>query len=120
MLPLLYTEGVTTGRISLERFVALTSTNAARLFGMYPRKGTIAVGADADLVVWETSERRTIRDEDLFSRAGHSVYAGREITAWPRTTIRRGEIVFDGGRVLGKPGSGQPVPRRRTEKPEAA
>jgi dihydropyrimidinase len=120
MLPLLYTEGVAKGRISLERFVALTSTNAARLFGMYPRKGTIAVGGDADLVVWETSERRTIRDEDLFSRAGHSVYAGRELTAWPRTTIRRGEIVFDGGRVLGKPGSGQPVPRRRTEKPDAS
>jgi dihydropyrimidinase len=116
MLPLLYTEGVATGRISLERFVALTATNAARLFGLYPRKGTIAVGADADVVIWETNERRTIRDEDLFSRAGHSVYAGRELTAWPRTTIRRGEIVFDRGRVLGRPGSGQPVPRRRSER----
>ena len=54
MLPLLYTEGVARGRLSLERFVALTATNAARLFGMYPRKGTIAVGSDADLIVWET------------------------------------------------------------------
>src|SRR5262249_23475383 len=65
MLPLLYTDGVLTGRLTPERFVALTSTNAARLFGMYPRKGTIAVGSDADIAVWETRERRTIRDSDL-------------------------------------------------------
>ena len=112
MLSLLYTEGVATGRLSLERFVALTSTNAARLFGLYPRKGTIAVGSDADLVIWETRERRTIRDADLFSRAGHSVYAGRDVSAWPRTTIRRGEVVFDGGRVLGRAGSGRTIARR--------
>src|SRR3954467_506670 len=95
MLPLLYTEGVLTGRLSPERFVALTSTNAARLFGMYPRKGTIAAGSDADIVIWETRERRTIRDADLFSRARHSVYAGRELRAWPQATIRRGELVYD-------------------------
>jgi dihydropyrimidinase len=111
MLPLLYTEGVTTGRLSPERFVALTSTNAARLFGMYPRKGTIAVGSDADIAVWETRERRIIRDGDLFSRAGHSVYAGRELRAWPHATIRRGELVFENGKVLGRPGSGRPVER---------
>jgi dihydropyrimidinase len=115
MLPLLYTEGVARGRITLERFVAVTSTNAARLFGLYPRKGTIAVGSDADLVIWETRERRTIRDTDLFSRAAHTVYRGRELTAWPRTTLRRGEVVFDEGKILGKPGSGQPIPRGRHE-----
>ena len=116
MLPLLYTEGVATGRLTLERFVALTATNAARLFGCYPRKGTIAVGSDADLVIWETRERRTIRDADLFSRAGHSVYAGFELTGWPRTTIRRGEVVFDGGRILGRAGQrvrGSPAARAR-------
>jgi dihydropyrimidinase len=111
MLPMLFTEGVATGRISLERFVALTSTNAARLFGLYPRKGTIAVGSDADLTIWETRERRTLRDADLFSRAGHSVYAGREISAWPRTTIRRGALVFDNGEILGRAGSGAVIPR---------
>jgi dihydropyrimidinase len=116
MLPLLYTEGVATGRISLERFVALTSTNAARLFGIYPRKGTIAVGSDADLSVWETRERRTIRDADLLSRAGHTVYRGRELCGWPRTTIRRGEVVFDEGKVIGKPGSGEVIPRGRSER----
>jgi dihydropyrimidinase len=117
MLPLLYTEGVATGRLSLERFVALTATNAARLFGMYPRKGTIAPGADADLVIWETSERRIIRDEDLFSRAGHTVYAGRELTGWPRTTLRRGKVVFDNGKIVGKPGSGEPIARTGTTPP---
>jgi dihydropyrimidinase len=117
MLPLLYTEGVATGRLALERFVALTSTNAARLFGMYPRKGTLAVGSDADLVVWETRGRRAIRDEDLFSRAGHSVYRGRELTAWPAVTVRRGEIVFEDGKLVGAPGSGRTVPRRRHEAP---
>jgi dihydropyrimidinase len=111
MLPLFFTEAVTTERLSLERFVALTSTNAARLFGLYPRKGTIAVGGDADLVIWETGGRRPIRDADLFSRAAHTVYAGRELRAWPRTTIRRGEVVFDEGRMLGRAGGGQVVPR---------
>jgi dihydropyrimidinase len=111
MLPLFFTEAVTTERLSLEKFVALTSTNAARLFGLYPRKGTVAVGSDADLVIWETGGRRPIRDADLFSRAAHTVYAGRELRAWPRTTIRRGEVVFDEGRILGRAGGGQVVPR---------
>jgi dihydropyrimidinase len=116
MLPLLYTEGVATGRISLERFVAVTATNAARLFGIYPRKGTIAVDSDADLAIWETRERRTIRDADLLSRAGHTVYRGREISGWPCTTIRRGEVVFDDGKVIGKAGSGEVIPRGRSER----
>ncbi|HXU01596.1 MAG TPA: amidohydrolase family protein, partial [Polyangia bacterium] len=117
MLPLLYTEGVMTGRLSPERFVALTATNAARLFGMFPRKGTIAVGSDADVAIWETRERRTIRDSDLFSRAGHSVYTGRELRAWPHATIRRGELVFESGKVLGQPGSGRPIARGPTTPP---
>jgi dihydropyrimidinase len=117
MLPLLFTEGVAKGRLSLERFVALTSTNAARLFGLYPRKGTIAIGSDADVVVWETRERRTIRDEDLYTRAGHSVYRGRELTAWPAATVRRGEVVCENGKVLGAAGSGQILARGRSERP---
>ncbi|HEY7376376.1 MAG TPA: amidohydrolase family protein [Polyangia bacterium] len=121
MLPLLYTEGVATGRLTLERFVALTSTNAAKLFGMYPRKGTIAVGSDADITVWETAtgERRPIRDADLFSRARHSVYAGRELSAWPRATIRRGELAFENGKVLAQPGSGRAIERGATLPPAA-
>lgn len=117
MLPMLFSEGVLPGRISLERFVALTATNAARLFGLYPRKGTIAVGSDADLVIWETGHPRTIRGADMHSRAGHTVYEGRELRAWPHTTIRRGEVVFQEGRVLGKAGSGAVLRRGKTEAP---
>jgi dihydropyrimidinase len=106
-----------TGRLSPERFVALTSTNAARLFGMYPRKVTIAVGSDADIVIWETRERRVVRDADLFSRAAHSVYAGRELRAWPQATLRRGELVFENGKVLGQPGSGRAIGRGATVAP---
>jgi dihydropyrimidinase len=111
MLPRLFTAGVMTGRLTLERFVALTSTNAARLFGMYPRKGTIAVGSDADIAIWETRERRIVRDDELFTRARHSVYAGQELRAWPHATIRRGEVVFEAGKVLGQAGSGRPIAR---------
>jgi dihydropyrimidinase len=116
MLPLFFTEAVATGRLTPERFVALTAANAARLFGMYPRKGTIAVGSDADLVVWETRGERTIRDEDLHSHAGHSVYSGRKLTAWPAVTVRRGQIVFEDGKIVAAPGSGRVVARGPSEK----
>jgi len=81
--PMLYSEGVVQGRISEERFVAVTSTNAAKLFGLYPRKGTVAVGSDADIVLWDPDETRTIRDEDMFSGAGFSVYSGGKSRAGP-------------------------------------
>jgi dihydropyrimidinase len=111
MLPMLYDEGVRGGLITLEQLVALTSTNVAKLFGLYPRKGTIAVGSDADLVLWNMDQRRVIRDEDMLSRAGHSIYSGLEVTGWPVTTIRRGEVVFGDGKVTGAPGSGTLVRR---------
>ena len=76
MFPMLYSDGVRSGRITLERFVEVTSTNPAKLFGLYPRKGTVAVGSDADLVLWDPDETRTIRDEDMFSGSGYSVHAG--------------------------------------------
>jgi dihydropyrimidinase len=119
MLPMLFTEGVMRGRLTVERFVAVTATNAARLFGLYPRKGTIAVGSDADLVIWEPRRQRTIRGAEMYSRAGHTVYEGREVGAFPVVTIRRGEVVFENGRVLGQPGSGQVLPRGKTEPPTA-
>jgi dihydropyrimidinase len=117
MLPMLYSEGVLKERISLERFVALTSTNAARLFGLYPRKGTIAVGSDADLVLWDPTERREVGAIELFSRAGFSIYEGMEVTAWPRITIRRGQVVYQEGRITARPGSGQLVQRGRPQMP---
>ena len=115
--PMLFSDGVVTGRISAERFVAVTATNPARLFGLYPRKGTIAVGSDADIVLWDPDEVRTVRDEDMFSNRGYSIYAGREVTGWPVLTIRRGEIVYENGEVHATAGSGQLLRRSRWQAP---
>jgi dihydropyrimidinase len=105
--PMLYSEGVRRGRISLRRFVEVTSSNAARLFGLYPTKGAIAVGSDADLVVFDPDLRRTVTAAMLESNVDYSVYEGWQVTGWPIVTIRRGEIVFRDDRVIAQPGSGR-------------
>lgn len=117
MLPMLYSEGVRTGRITVEQMVAVISANPAKLFGLYPRKGTIAVGSDADLVLWDVNDTRTIRDADMLSRSGYSTYAGWSVTGWPRITIRRGEVVYEAGQIRGRAGSGQLVQRGRWQRP---
>jgi dihydropyrimidinase len=104
---------VVRGRLTAERFVAVTATNPARLFGLYPAKGVIAVGSDADIVLWDADETRTIRDEDMLSGAGFSVYSGWSVTGWPTMTIRRGEVVFENGRIVAAPGSGRLLRRSR-------
>lgn len=106
MLPLLYADGVATGRMSVERFAAVTATNPARLFGLYPRKGVIAVGSDADLVVLDPALRRVIDGSTMVSASGYSVYDGRETAGWPRYVIGRGEILVDGDGVHARPGRG--------------
>ncbi|MFQ5933323.1 MAG: amidohydrolase family protein, partial [Dehalococcoidia bacterium] len=111
LMPMLYSEGVGKGRLSLSRWVELTSTNAAKLFGMFPQKGTIAVGSDADLVVWDPDQRRTIRGEEMLSNAGHDVYEGWEVQGWPAYTLARGEVVFENGRVTGTRGRARRVKR---------
>lgn len=116
-LPMLFSEGVGKKRISLERFVAVTSSNPAKLFGLYPRKGTLKVGSDADLVLWDPNVIRTIRDEDMLSASGFSVYAGWEVKGWPLVTVRRGEVVYENGRVTGKAGSGKLLKRERWNRP---
>ena len=108
LMPVLYSEGVATGRISLEQFVALTSTNAAQIFGLFPQKGTIAPGADADLVIWDPSATRIVRATDLHSRSDYTPYEGRSITGWPRQTIRRGKVIYEVGRHI-EPGGGRRV-----------
>ncbi|MBI4539458.1 MAG: amidohydrolase family protein [Gemmatimonadetes bacterium] len=117
MLPMLYSEGVRTGRISLERFVAVTSTNAARLFGLYPEKGTIAVGSDADLVLFDPEATRPVRGSETPSRAGFSIYEGWTVTGWPRIVLRRGEIVYRDGALGDEPGSGRLLTRERFTRP---
>ena len=115
--PMLYSEGVRTGRITVEQFVAVTATNPAKIFGMYPRKGAIQVGSDGDVVIWDPNLKRTIRDEDQLSNAKWSIYAGWEVTGWPRTTIRRGEIVYQDGKVIGRPGTGKVIPQAQFKRP---
>jgi dihydropyrimidinase len=117
LMPMLFSAGVATGRLSLPRFVELTSTAAARLFGLYPRKGTIAVGSDADLVVLDPQARKVIDGRSMQSRAGYSVYDGMTVTGWPRYTVSRGEVVLDGGEVAAPPGRGQWLRRDRTAAP---
>jgi dihydropyrimidinase len=107
LMPMLFSEGVRAGRLSLSRFVELTSTNVARIFGLYPRKGTIAVGSDADVVVWDADLSRTIRGGSMQSRAGYSVYDGREVRGWPVCTISRGDIVLDGTQITAERGRGR-------------
>jgi dihydropyrimidinase len=111
LMPLLYSEGVLKGRISLSRWVELTSTNAAKLFGMYPQKGTISVGSDADLVVWDTNRKRTINVDDMQSASDYEVFEGWEIQGWPTHTISRGDVVFENDKVTGARGRGQRVIR---------
>ena len=114
---MLFSEGVYGRRISLRRFVDVSSTNAAKLFGLYPRKGAIAAGSDADLVIWDPEETRTIADSDVLSKTGFSIYAGTEVTGWPRITIRRGEVVYEGGAIDAEKNSGRLISRSRFESP---
>ncbi|HUB38168.1 MAG TPA: amidohydrolase family protein [Streptosporangiaceae bacterium] len=107
MLPMLFSEGVRTGRISLSRFVSLISTSPARLFGLFPRKGTIAVGSDADLIVFDPQRHKVIDGSAMQSRAGYSVYDGWDVYGWPRFTISRGDIVLEDDQVVAPPGRGQ-------------
>ncbi len=117
MLPMLYSEGVRAGRISLRRFVEITATNAAKLFGLFPRKGTITVGSDADIVIFDPDLTRTVERPMLKSNAGHSVYEGWSVTGWPLLTLRRGEIVFRDDEVVGRVGSGHLLGRGPRERP---
>jgi dihydropyrimidinase len=116
MLPMLLSEGVRSGRMSLPRFVEVTSTNPARLFGLYPRKGTIALGADADLVAWDLGETRTIDGASMRSRADYSVYDGWEVRGWPAYVLSRGEMALEGGEVRARPGRGRWLARGSTQR----
>jgi dihydropyrimidinase len=110
-LPILFSEGVNQGRIDLNTFVRLTAYNPARLFGLYPRKGTIAPGADADLVLWETDKKVTITNALMQHIIDYTPYEGMQVTGWPVATIRRGELVMQDGKVQAAPGSGQFIAR---------
>lgn len=105
-LPLLYTFGVLTGKISPARFVDLVSTRPAKIFGLYPRKGTIRAGSDADLVVWDPERKWTVAASVQRQRRDHTVYEGIDLQGAPRLVFRRGEAVAADGRVDDGAGQG--------------
>jgi dihydropyrimidinase len=106
-LPLLFSEGVGKGRIELTQFVALTATNPARIYGLYPRKGTIAVGSDADVAIWNPDCEVTITNERLHHNVDYTPYEGMKVQGWPEMVISRGGIVVDGGEMVAEKGRGK-------------
>jgi dihydropyrimidinase len=111
-LSLLYHHGVRTGRIDLQQFVDLTSTRAAKIFHLYPRKGSITVGADADLVVWDPEGTRTISAKTHFHRNDESIYEGFEVTGGPSTGLGGGRIAYRDGDLRAERGAGRYLARR--------
>ena len=103
-LYLLWDGGVRTGRISMNRFVEITTTAPAKIFGLYPKKGTIAVGADADLLVWDPEKRHVLSDKTLHMRVDYSPYEGREVVGAPTHVLSRGKVVVENGQLPGKEG----------------
>jgi dihydropyrimidinase len=106
-LPLLFSAGVMTGRISLEHFVAITAANPARLYGLWPRKGTIAVGSDADLALWDPARKLKITNAMLHHNVDYTPYAGTEVHGWPTHVWSRGELICADGALQAEPGRGQ-------------
>jgi len=100
-------EGVRDGRISMNRFVEITATAPAKLFGLYPKKGTIAVGTDADLVVWDSNHEHVLSQKTLHMRVDYSPYEGRKVVGAPAAVLSRGELIVQGGKFLGRPGRGR-------------
>ncbi len=112
----LYSEGVHQNKISLTKYVELTSTNAAKIFGMYPRKGTIAIGSDADLVVFDPKKEHTISVETHHMNCDYSAYEGQKVTGKTEIVILRGQIAIENEECKLKAGHGQFIPRRKTSK----
>lgn len=110
-LPILFSEGVNKGRIDINRFVALSATNHAKIYGLYPRKGTIAVGADADITIWDPHKAVTITHNLLKDDCDYTPYEGLFVKGWPVTTMLRGEIVVRDGQLVGSPGRGRHLSR---------
>jgi len=114
MLTVAYDEGVNTGRVNPCKLVQLLSENPARIFGLYPRKGAIQKGSDADLVLFDPGEVLTIQPENQHSGAGYTLYEGRKCLGRPVFTMQRGRVLVEGGEMKGKPGEGKFLPTKIT------
>ncbi|HEX9763857.1 MAG TPA: amidohydrolase family protein, partial [Candidatus Acidoferrales bacterium] len=111
-LSLVYTGGVHGGRFNVNRFVQLVSTAPAKLFGLYPRKGTVAVGADADLVLWDPNKEETISAKTHHMRVDYSMFEGIKVKGAPRQVLVGGRVVIDNGKFVGKAGAGRFLKRQ--------
>jgi dihydropyrimidinase len=107
----MYTEMVVRRGYSLPRYVDLVSTNAARIMGLYPRKGAIAVGSDADIAILDPTRRGKVRKEDLHE-TDYTPWEGHDIFAWPVTTLLRGKVVVENGQFFGREGEGRYLKRK--------
>lgn len=112
MLPIMYTHGVGQGRLSLNEFVALCATNPAKIFGLYPNKGSIAVGGDADIVVWDPDRELTLSWKDMQTNCDWSPFEGYKIKGYPHVTLSRGRVVAEQGKFVGEVGHGKFVRRK--------
>jgi dihydropyrimidinase len=108
---IVYTEGVVRRGMTLPRFVDVTSTNAARILGFYPRKGALAAGSDADIVLIDPSIKKTLTRED-FHVSDYSPWEGWEVAGWPVMTLLRGKVIVENGQLQAELGYGQLIPRR--------
>ena len=111
-LSLVYDGGVRAGHISLNRFVELTSTSPAKIFGLYPRKGAIAPGADADIVVFDPERKVTLSAKTLHMKVDYSPYEGRQVTGAPDVVLSRGRVIVEGNRFVGRAGDGSFIKRK--------
>lgn len=116
-LSLLFSYGVMTEKISIEQFVAITSTNVAKMYGLYPRKGSISIGSDADLVIWDSQHNQKITNTNLHHAVDYTPYEGINVQAWPALTTSRGEVVWKDNTFHGLSGKGQFL---RCDKPTPA
>jgi dihydropyrimidinase len=114
-LPLLFDAMVTRGRLDLEKFVALTSTAPAKIYGLYPKKGTLGVGSDADIAIWDRKKTVELSASIMHDRTGYTPYEGLSVTGWPETVLSRGRVVIRDGELRVAPGSGRFLPRQAGE-----
>ena len=118
-MSLVYNGGVAQGRISLNRFVEITSTSAAKIFGLFPRKGTIAVGSDADIVIFDPEEEMTISAKTHHMNVDYSCYEGMKVKGVTKTVLSRGDVVIEDGKYVAKPGRGSFLKRGHFNSPRS-
>jgi dihydropyrimidinase len=114
-LPILFSEGVIKGRINLNQFVALTATNHAKTYGLYPNKGTIAIGSDADITIWDPNRKVTISQNLMHHGCDYTPYEGITVTGWPVSIMVRGRFVIRDLELVGQKGAGRYIKRAKSQ-----